>query len=248
MQDLTNQKFNKLTVMSLAFKTENYHYVWICKCECGATKAVSTSHLKNGGVKTCGNRLCKTGRKTHGMSHTRLYRIWRAMIERCTCETNVGYKNYGGRGIKVCPQWLEFINFYSEMKSGYKEGLSIDRVNNDGDYCLVNCKWSTPREQNNNRRGNKIIISKGIAKTCAEWSRDLGGNPCLVQLRIKQGWTKERAVTEPINLYHSKLITFNGMTLTDKEWSLKIGGSRDLVRTRLRRGWSKEKALTTKLK
>ena len=92
------------------------------------------------------------GKKKHGMCGTRIYRIWADMKTRCNCENNQFYYRYGGRGIKVCKEWEEFIPFYEwAIKNGYSDDLTIDRIDNDGDYCPENCKWSTQHEQSMNK-------------------------------------------------------------------------------------------------
>jgi hypothetical protein len=121
------------------------------------------------------------------------------MRKRCLRKTNENYKNYGGRGIKVCRRWLDsFTNFYADM--GPKPaGAQLDRINNDGPYSPENCRWVSPKENANNRGNNRRLTYAGETKTLAEWSLELGNNPDLVGLRLKQGWPIEDAVTLPPN-------------------------------------------------
>jgi len=138
--------------------------------------------------------------RTHGMSRTRLYHIWRAMLARCQNRNHICYANYGGRGIKVCEQWKSnFAEFAKWAKAnGYEDTLTIDRLDNDLGYLPSNCRWIERSEQGKNRRTNHIVIAFGESKTIAEWSRD---SRCAVTYDLLQsrlsvyGWAAERAIT-----------------------------------------------------
>lgn len=110
----------------------------------------------------------------HGMSDTRLYCIWESMKARCYRKTIKGYQNYGGRGIKVCDKWQTFTGFYEDMADTYADGLTLDRLDNDGDYCPDNCRWATQKEQQNHRRNNVHIDYLGRSMTLAEVSAITG--------------------------------------------------------------------------
>jgi hypothetical protein len=110
--------------------------------------------------------------KTHGMSKTSTYQVWKDMNGRCRNKNNMSYRNYGGRGIKVCDRWMKFENFYEDM--GEKpDGRSLDRIDNDGNYCKENCRWATRVEQNNNQRTNTVVEIDKEKHTISEWSRIL---------------------------------------------------------------------------
>lgn len=140
--------------------------------------------------KSCG---CMKGNKKHGMTRTRPYRAWRNMLNRCFDEKNKHYKDYGGRGITVCDKWLEFSGFWSDMKNTYKEDLTLDRINNDGNYCGDNCRWATQKEQAANKRNS--ITYKG--ETAHAAGLRINGNPSIVYLRLMAGWSKRDAFTKP---------------------------------------------------
>lgn len=165
------QKFHKLTVISLHHiivkrkkngdkLTQEYY---LCKCDCGKETIVEKSHLtKNVDyTESCG---CSNG--THHKSNTKLFKIWIGIKKRCFNKKCKDYKNYGGRGITICDEWKnDFMSFYNwAMDNGYQDNLTIDRINNDGNYEPNNCKWSTRLEQNNNKRNIILIFEKETNK------------------------------------------------------------------------------------
>lgn len=163
--DLTGQRFGRLTVLERApnqmvnLKSGRKMSVtaWRCKCDCGGEKVIVGSSLKSGYTRSCGC-LEKENRvkllKTHGLTDTRLHRIWSGMKARCNRKTCPAYPNYGGRGITVCSEWEHsFIEFYNwAISHGYRDDLSIDRINNDKGYSPDNCRWATRHEQRINQR------------------------------------------------------------------------------------------------
>lgn len=165
---IVGKKFNRLFVEKFDSKRGSYIY-WKCLCECGEYTVVNTTHLITGDIKSCGC-LWKEKKIKHGMDGTRFYYIWGGMTQRCLNKNHHAYKDYGGRGIKVCDEWLEsFENFRDDMYESYLEhckefgedNTSIDRYpNNNGNYELGNVRWATRKEQNNNRRSTPILIDK----------------------------------------------------------------------------------------
>ena len=167
--DLTGQVFGLLTVIDRVDKNKNINdenVYWNCLCECGNKTRVSGMSLKRGTSQSCGC-YAKKLRTIHGMSDTRINRIWRHMINRCTNKNNDGYHNYGGRKINpitVCDEWrYSFIAFYNwAMANGYADNLSIDRIDNDKGYCPENCRWTTKAIQNRNKRPESNTGINGV--------------------------------------------------------------------------------------
>ena len=144
-----------------------------------------------------GNQLAKK----HGLSKTRLHTIWHSMYCRCYYKSTNQYKNYGGKGIKVCENWKHqegFINFYNwAINNGYNETLTLDRIDNTKDYCPENCRWSTSKFQSNHKTNNRILEYNGVEHTLSEWCEIYNINIVTFSDRLKRGWTLEQALTIP---------------------------------------------------
>lgn len=133
------------------------------------------------------------------MFGTRLYHIWDGMKARCYNMNHVAYKNYGGRGISVCKDWRKnFESFYKwAIENGYQERLTIDRIDNDGDYCPQNCRWATYQEQSENRRNTVLLTVLGETKTISEWSAETGISKSCIRYRSKSGWSEDKIFSNP---------------------------------------------------
>lgn len=170
---LIRQRFGFLSVTEFAYIDTKYgQYYWKCLCDCGNTHIVSTSGLRSGDVKSCGcwSKVFPHNLK-HGMKHTTEYNIYQSILARCNNVKQGSYFNYGGRGIKVL--WNSFEEFYEDM-GPRPEGLTIERIDNDGHYYKDNCRWATRVEQANNRRNSIFIEYNGIIKTIRGWCDELG--------------------------------------------------------------------------
>lgn len=180
--DLTGRKFGKLTALKAERKDKFGHCIWLCKCDCGNVKSVLATHLIRGNIRSCGclrldNRKniltqCNIDLDTY----IRLHHILAGMKRRCNDKNDKNFKNYGNRGIKICDEWLErqnkgiicFCNW--AMQNGYRNDLTIDRIDVNGNYEPSNCRWVTLKEQENNRRDNVFLKYNGKIKTLKQWS------------------------------------------------------------------------------
>jgi len=162
--DLTGQRFGKLSVIQRAGSDKKGNALWLCKCDCGNTKALLGWVLRRGKAKSCGclhsetiSKINSQQKRTHGETHTRLYNIWRSMRARCYNTSHRFYKHYGGRGIAVCDEWRNSYEAFRDwaFSNGYTPDLTIDRKDNDGNYEPQNCHWATMSDQNRNRRPYK---------------------------------------------------------------------------------------------
>ena len=201
-QDLTGQKFCRLTVIERAndyvYPSGRHRAQWLCKCDCGNETIVKANDLKGGHTNSCGclNKEKTKERSTkHRMSHSRIYNAWSHMKQRCLDKNSNDYNDYGGRGIKVCNEWLEFEPFYKwATENSYNDSLSIDRIDVDGNYEPSNCRWVDMKTQQNNRRNNHYITYDGKTQTMKQWSEELNINYSTLRQRINDlGWSIDRA-------------------------------------------------------
>lgn len=200
LEDLTGRKFGKLTAISISGKSSRGRIMWDCICDCGNETIVSANNLKSSQVISCGCAYYSSN-KTHGMSNTKLYDEWTLMKYRCSYKGSSSYKNYGARGITVCKEWLDdFMNFYNwAMKNGYREGLSLERKDVNGNYCPENCCWIEKKEQANNKTTTIRIEYNGKIQNLKQWCDELGMNYKRVHNRMnKLGYSFEEAITKPV--------------------------------------------------
>lgn len=169
IRNLTGQKFGKLTVCNEYLRKKGQTY-WLCKCECGNTKYVALSNLSSNKITSCSK--CLTKEISLNFTPKRLFNIFAHMKQRCYNPKSCNYNNYGGRGIKICDEWLnDSKKFYAWAKeNGYKDNLTIDRINVNGNYEPANCRWLTLKEQQNNRTNNRKITINNVTKTASQWA------------------------------------------------------------------------------
>lgn len=199
--DISGKQFGRLFVLGPIPPVDGSgRKRWACHCDCGSFMVARSGELRRGDTTSCGCAK-KAALTTHGQSiqRTRSYTTWDGMIQRCTNPRNKKYHLYGGRGILVCEPWLTFEQFFADMGER-PEGLTIDRINPDGNYEPSNCRWATAKEQNRNLRTNIMLTHDGETLTIAEWTErtKLGRN--TIWGRLQRGWSSERAITEPPQL------------------------------------------------
>ena len=200
--DITNKKFGRLTPLRFSHYNKYKNPFWLCKCDCGKIISVRESSLRSGLTKSCGC-LQKEVSTKHGMRNHRLYRIYHGMLERCYNKNCIAYKNYGERNIFVCDEWLsDFKSFYDwSMANGYKEGLSIDRIDVNKGYSPKNCRWADNKIQGRNKRNNHILEYQGEKYILSELCEIYKLIPQNVLTRLKKGWSVEDAINVPFKKY-----------------------------------------------
>ena len=203
-EDYEGKRFGSWEVLRYVGRIGNHEFCE-CRCDCGTIRNVRTTQLISGRSKSCGcvpraqGRLTRKS-KSHFDSTDRLYRIWAGVKQRCLNPHNKGYPNYGGRGITLCNEWMNYEPFMDwALSHGYDKSLSIDRIDVNGNYEPSNCKWSTKQEQNRNRQYRFLVTYHGETKPLYEWTDILGKDYKKMYNRLKyQGFSAERAFEEPI--------------------------------------------------
>lgn len=196
MQDISGYRFGFLTAIKFSHKEKGGKNLWEYKCDCGNTVVRRMNDVPDGKNQSCG---CKKSEfnpmRSHGMNRTRFYRIWSGMKTRCNNKNVVYYKRYGGRGIN-CDVWRNFEDFKKDMFETYQEHVSkfgekqttIERIDNNGNYCKENCRWATYKEQGSNTRVNRRIKIGDKIKTSKEWSEYFNITPQAMFYRVQHGW------------------------------------------------------------
>jgi hypothetical protein len=208
--DLTGQRFGRLTVSKLAnHRDARGRVLWELDCDCGNKLTMIAATFKYGNTSSCGclrREMVGDDHRTHGMSKTSTYSAWLAMRKRCNNVNCEDYPNYGGRGIKVCERWNSFENFLADM-GGRPKGLSIDRIDTNGDYSPENCRWTDSKTQARNKRNSVIVSFNGTTKHIREFCDELGLNPATVFTRIgQQKWSIDRALSTPTGSLSNVLV------------------------------------------
>lgn len=196
--DLVGKKFCRWTVLRMGVKVGK-HFSWECICECGTERLVSGPSLRNGTSTSCGCRRAEVSKqtfKTHGMANTRLNKVWSGMKARCSNPKHIAYSVYGARGITVCDRWQLFENFFADMSSTYKPGLTLDRIDNEKGYSFENCRWATYLEQAANKRRKLMLIKTGQGEmTVNEAAKIAGISARTMRARISLGYSAERLLS-----------------------------------------------------
>lgn len=200
--NMIGRKFGRLIVLELDGKTSNCLLAYKCRCECGTVKTVCGSCLRRGLTKSCGCLLFegRAGKDNpsyiHGLTNSQTYRSWANMIQRCTNPHNHKWPRYGGRGIKICAEWMVFANFLRDMGPS-PAGFSIERKDVNGDYEKSNCCWLHHPLQGKNKTNHRLITFNGMTKPFFAWAEHLGISYGALRQRLQHGWSIERALTQP---------------------------------------------------
>ena len=201
MHDITGQTFGLLTVLKRGPNADDGKIQWVCACRCGFQNAlVRASHLKSGNTRSCGclqPEVASTINRKHGSWQTREYAIWEAMKGRCQNQKNSGYRYYGGRGIRVAPDFQTFEGFLAYM-GPCPPGCSIDRIDTDGDYCPGNVRWASHSTQMRNTRVNRRYEFGGQNLTLIEWCERTGFRLSTLAGRLRLGWSIKDVLTLPL--------------------------------------------------
>lgn len=197
--DLSGKQYGRLTVLECIGSDKHHKRLYRCLCECGKEKITTQALLKRGEVTSCGCKQKEVIFKQNGLSTKRIYAVYNSMKIRCYNKKFKQYKDYGGRGIAICPEWLGengFINFYNwAMENGYKDNLTLDRINPKGNYEPSNCRWATYKEQANNTKATVFLTYNGETKPASEWAEIVGISQSAITHRKSKGWTDEECLT-----------------------------------------------------
>lgn len=246
-RDLTGQRFGRLTVIGISKKVQSgkrERYYWKCKCECGKFHEVRTDALTSGNVQSCGclhkEQAIKnvSSHHSHKQSGSRLYWIWQAMKDRCLNKNNKNYSRYGGRGITICDEWKDdFANFYEwALKNGYRDTLTIDRIDNNKGYFPDNCRWLTNKEQSRNRRNNIVVSYNGEEMTLIEASEKSGLSYSALNARWCRGIRGDALFEEVVVRGPKRKVLYKGKMITLNELSELTGINTNTLKTRYYKG------------
>jgi hypothetical protein len=253
-EDLTGRRFGRWLVLAHHGWAQGAQpTTWLCRCDCGVERPVPTARLNNGMSRSCG--CIKT---VHGNAHTREYKIYKGMIQRCENPRNPNYKDYGRRGIFICSRWREsFETFLADVGLAPSTRHTIDRFPDpDGPYSPDNTRWATPKEQANNRRRCIVLEYAGERHTVAEWAEIKGVSWAVLHERLDRGWSVAEAIDTPLRTLNDKrrprksglILEHKGERLSIAQWARRIGINVSTLKTRLHRdGWSVAETLDTPL-
>jgi hypothetical protein len=253
-KDLTGKRYNRLVVLGIAYNKKG-QWFWNCKCDCGKEKILSSSRLNSGKTSSCGCLHIDVFRKNvykHGKSKSLIYKVWRGIKSRCYNKNTECYHRYGGRGITMCQEWTGengFQNFYDwSICNGYKEEvgkkrnkLTIDRIDNNGNYEPSNCHWVYDKEQQNNKSSNVFLSFNGQAKTIQQWADEYGLNYHFIKNKLKNGMD----IGEIIKLKPKKveLYEYRGEKYNKQQLAKMVGCSQSSIAKRIKKGWSIERVV-----
>jgi hypothetical protein len=258
-KNIAGVRFARLTAIAPTSFRKGSSIVWVCTCDCGNSVEATVSSLSSGDKKTCGKCAFRTEktvernkkrtgfRKENSAKRNKSYEVWCGMLARCRNPNKKAFKHYGGRGISVCERWQSSFEAFLEDMGERPEGMTIERIDNNGDYEPENCKWASPSEQARNKRSTVRITAEGRTQCLSDWAKEKGLNPTSITERLDRGWTEEEAVATPARppaFSKIKYLTFQGKTQSVSEWSRETGIGHTTLFARLKRGWSVDLVLS----
>jgi hypothetical protein len=195
----SGQKIHRLTILKTCKLINTYRYYAFCQCECGSPpKYIRIDGIISGHTTSCGCVHKEVITTQHGKWGHPLFSIYKGMLSRCYNTSDKRFNCYGGRGISICDRWLNILNFIEDMYPTFKKGLTIERIDNNGNYSPENCRWATRKEQNRNYRRNINITHNGKTLCLVEWSEETGIPYGTLWDRIKvRGWSIEKSLNTP---------------------------------------------------
>lgn len=196
---MIGQRFGRLTVVSRAGRNADNRATYLCMCDCGSEKIIAGKAMRSGKTQSCGcyqRQRIREAKVTHGLTSHHLWVRWNNMMRRCYDTSCPAYINYGARGITVCDRWHDIRNFVADNEHHYVSDLTLDRIDNDGNYSPENTHWTTRTEQSRNRRNNIRYTYGGRTLTLAEWADAAGIKKTTLWRRLREhGWSFEDAIT-----------------------------------------------------
>jgi len=204
VKDELGKTYGRLVVVSRDLPSVGGKAFWLCKCQCGNTIRVSGDNLRTGKTRSCGclkrdtSSQIAISRQKHGLSKSGIYRAWQGMKDRCLNSHNKYYRDYGGRGISVCSEWLSFERFHEDMGEFYSPGLTIERIDNNKGYSKENCRWATVADQNRNQRKTIYLTYAGMTKPLWFWAKKTGISLFTLHSRRRVGYSDREVIEKPV--------------------------------------------------
>ena len=203
LKDETGKRFGRLVVIERDYDKSKHDAFWFCRCDCGNVISTMGNRLRDGSCQSCGclqRELLSKRKSTHRETKTRLYNLWIKIKFRCSNKTSKDYHTYGGRGIIMCDEWRDSFEHFRDwsLANGYNQTLQIDRIDNNGNYCPENCRWTTIKEQARNRRTNRIYEYNGKKYCLVELAEIANITQAALKYRLDNGYDLQKAMFIPL--------------------------------------------------
>ena len=241
--DMTGNRYASLIALRPSGSAKSGDLKWQFRCDCGSEFEANGYYARSGKIiscKKCGLERTRIASVKHGLSETPEFYIWTGIHTRCYNQNATSYKNYGARGVVICDRWKDsFENFLLDMGERPSNNHSIDRIDNDGNYSPENCKWSTPKEQANNKRNNVKVTIDGVTKNISAWKHEFGMNVSAASFRRVHGLSGRNKAISTV-----RQIVYGGVSDTISGWSKRTGIKPTTIAMRINYGWTMERTLT----